>query len=93
MTYKYIGSGRYIAGLPIGEDGPRDLTDEEFAAVEAKYDAEFGVKGSLSTCQHQGAVDGAGKPVPLDNGHACLLYEHVDDKPAPKPAGRVESEG
>ena len=71
--YKYVGNGRSIAGAPA-----EDMTDEAFAAAEARLDAQFGVKGSLSTCQH-----------PEDEreaGHACLLYEHVDDKPEPRAA-------
>ena len=67
MTWKYIGEGRSITGVPA-----QDLPDEEFDAAEARLDAQFGVKGSLRTCQH--ASEG-------DPGHACLLYEHVGEAP------------
>lgn len=79
--WKYIGAGRSITGAAA-----EDMTDEDFTAAEAWLDAQFeGVKGSLSTCQHAGQLDdvGKGKPVALEAGHACLLYEHVDEKARP----------
>jgi len=93
--WKYIGQGRSITGVPA-----EDLSDELFAAAEARLDGQFGVKGSLSTCQHAGQVDGEGRPAELEPGHACLVYQHVEDAPATpaKPekkaaATAVESEG
>lgn len=45
--WRYTGSGEHIgAGVPA-----RDMTDEEFEAVEAAYDAQFpGQEGALRTC-------------------------------------------
>ena len=78
MTWKYIGEGRMITGVPA-----HDLTDEEFEAAEARLDAQFGVKGSLRTCQHSAA----------EPSHACLLYEHVgESSPRAKRAPASEEE-
>jgi len=76
--WKYIGEGRTIAGAPA-----EDLTDEEFAAAEARLDAQFAAAGSLSACQHPEAQRAA------EAGHACLLYQHVDDGKA----GRARRSG
>ena len=74
MTWKYTGEGRNITGVPA-----QDLTDEEFEAAEARLDAQFGVKGSLRTCQHSDA----------EASHACLLYEHVGESSPSARAKRV----
>lgn len=67
--WKYIGEGRTIAGAPA-----EDLSDEEFAAAEARLDAQFGVTGSLRACQHPEEQRAA------EPGHACLLYERIEDR-------------
>ena len=74
--WKYIGDGRTITGVPA-----EDLTDEEFAAAEARLDAQFGVTGSLSGCQHPEEE--------REPGHACLLYQHVADKPPSAKAAKT----
>ncbi len=45
--WKYIGAGAHIAGVPL-----EDMSDEEFAAREAWYDAQFTPEqaGSLRRC-------------------------------------------
>jgi len=79
--WKYIGEGRTVAGVPA-----EDLTDEEFADVEARLNAQFGATGSLSICQHSEEQRIA------EAGHACLLYQHVDDGKAGR-AGRAGDAG
>lgn len=47
MAWKYIGAGRFIPGVP-----QEDMTDEEFAEVEKRYDTQYSddQRGSLRTC-------------------------------------------